>query len=96
MSIGGKGQKEGISVYRYANRIPLLFEAHSDVVTQVCKNTIGWSTYHIKKNVDKVRVFVSIVSTKIPFEARKRIYQRCKQGILHRDLQMPYENVAIN
>ena len=68
VSIGGKGQKEGISVYRYANRIPLLFEAHSDVVTQVCKNTIGWSNYHIKKNVDKVGVFVSIVSTKIPFK----------------------------
>jgi DNA topoisomerase VI subunit B len=68
VSIGGKEQKEGIHVYRFANRIPLLFEAHSDVVTQVAKNSITWSNYHIKKNVDKIGVFVSIVSTKIPFK----------------------------
>ena len=27
--------REGINVYRFANRIPLLFEAGADVVTQV-------------------------------------------------------------
>ena len=28
---GGKDTKEGLNVYRYANRIPLLFEAGADV-----------------------------------------------------------------
>ncbi len=68
VSIGGKEQKEGIHVYRFANRIPLLFEGHSDVATRVAKNNITWSSYHIKKNIDKIGVFVSIVSTKIPFK----------------------------
>lgn len=32
--------KEGVNVYRFANRIPLLFEAGSDVVTRVATKRI--------------------------------------------------------
>jgi DNA topoisomerase VI B subunit len=67
VSIGG-ATKEGIQVYRFANRIPLLFEQGSDVVTKVAKKEINWTSYHINKNNDKIGVFVSIVSTKIPFK----------------------------
>ena len=35
VSLGGSQVREGINVYRFANRIPLLFEAGADVVTQV-------------------------------------------------------------
>ena len=35
VSVGGEKLREGINVYRFANRIPLLFESGSDVVTQV-------------------------------------------------------------
>lgn len=34
VSIGGPQVREGINVYRFANRIPLLFETGADVVTQ--------------------------------------------------------------
>lgn len=37
VSLGGQAVKDGINVYRFANRIPLLFEAGNDVVTQVRK-----------------------------------------------------------
>ena len=33
--LGGRDAKAGISVYRFANRIPLLFEGGADVATQV-------------------------------------------------------------
>lgn len=36
ISIGGNYVKEGINIFRFANRIPLLFETGADVVTQVC------------------------------------------------------------
>lgn len=39
VSLGGQAVKDGINVYRFANRIPLLFEAGNDVVTQV--GTLG-------------------------------------------------------
>jgi len=35
VSLGGQALRDGINVYRFANRIPLLFEAGNDVVTQV-------------------------------------------------------------
>lgn len=36
--IGGRDAKPGITVYRFANRIPLLFEGGADVATQVPAN----------------------------------------------------------
>jgi hypothetical protein len=35
VSLGGRSIREGINVFRFANRIPLLFETGADVVTQV-------------------------------------------------------------
>lgn len=37
VSLGGKLSKEGITVHRFANRIPLLFEAGGDVVTKTAQ-----------------------------------------------------------
>lgn len=35
VSLGGSNIREGINIFRFANRIPLLFEPGADVVTQV-------------------------------------------------------------
>lgn len=37
VSLGGKLGREGITVHRFANRIPLLFEAGGDVVTKTAQ-----------------------------------------------------------
>jgi DNA topoisomerase VI subunit B len=68
VSLGGKDSKEGITVTRFANRIPLLFEGGADVVTRVANSKIGWRLYKMDQKRDKIGVFVSIVSTKIPFK----------------------------
>ncbi len=54
VSLGGKDVKAGINVYRFANRIPLLFEGGSDVITKTALKRISWSTYKINQNTDKV------------------------------------------
>ncbi len=74
VSLGGKGAKEGITVVRFANRIPLLFEGGADVATQVANKKIKWSSYKIDHKKDKVGVFVSIVSTKVPFKGTGKEY----------------------
>eukprot|EP01137_Pigoraptor_chileana_P015407 Opistho-2@71290 len=74
VSLGGKTVKPGLNVYRYANRIPLLFEAGGDVVTRTVLKKINWTVYKIKPNVDKLGVFVSLVSTKIPFKGTGKEY----------------------
>ena len=72
--LGGRDAKPGITVYRFANRIPLLFEGGADVATQVSKRRINWTTYKIRQNQDKVGVFVSLVSTKVPFKGTGKEY----------------------
>ena len=74
VSLGGKNAKEGITVVRFANRIPLLFEGGADVATRVANSKIKWSTYKIDHKKDKIGVFVSIVSTKVPFKGTGKEY----------------------
>jgi DNA topoisomerase VI subunit B len=74
VSLGGTNAKEGITVYRFANRIPLLFEGGADVSTRVATSKIRWANYKIDHKRDKISVFVSIVSTKIPFKGTSKEY----------------------
>ncbi|KAL6764853.1 topoisomerase VI B subunit, transducer-domain-containing protein [Haematococcus lacustris] len=74
VSIGGRDVKPGINVHRFANRIPLLFEGGSDVITKTALKRINWAAYKINQASDKVGVFCSLVSTKIPFKGAGKEY----------------------
>ncbi|KAF8712038.1 hypothetical protein HU200_028870 [Digitaria exilis] len=74
ISIGGKDVKQGLNIFRFANRIPLLFEQGADVITRTALKRINWSSYKINQQQDKIGVFVSIVSTKIPFKGTGKEY----------------------
>jgi len=74
VSIGGKDVKQGLNIFRFANRIPLLFEQGADVVTRTALKRINWNSYKINQTQDKIGVFVSIVSTKIPFKGTGKEY----------------------
>lgn len=66
IAYGGDIQTRGIKVYRFANRIPLLYDEGSDVVLKVV-NDIDWSRYKAKG--DPPLVIVShICSTRIPYK----------------------------
>ncbi|CAI9270094.1 unnamed protein product [Lactuca saligna] len=68
VSLGGKVLKQGINIFRFANRVPLLFEQDADVVTTTAMKRIKWERYKIFKKQEKIGVYVNIVSTKIPFK----------------------------
>lgn len=74
VALGGVGLKPGINVFRFANRIPLLFEAGNDVVTRTAKETIRWNSYKISPVTDKIGVICSIVSTRVPFKGTGKEY----------------------
>ncbi|XP_021593188.1 DNA topoisomerase 6 subunit B isoform X2 [Manihot esculenta] len=74
VSVGGKDVKQGLNIFRFANRIPLLFEQGADVVTRTALKRINWASYKINQIQDKIGVFVSIVSTKIPFKGTGKEY----------------------
>lgn len=74
VALGGSGMKPGINVYRFANRIPLLFEAGNDVVSKTARDSIRWNNYKISPTTDRIGVICSIVSTKIPFKGTGKEY----------------------
>ncbi|KAK4254876.1 hypothetical protein QN277_007953 [Acacia crassicarpa] len=74
VSVGGKDVKQGLNIFRFANRIPLLFEQGADVVTRTAMKRINWNSYKINQMQDKIGVFVSVVSTKIPFKGTGKEY----------------------
>jgi len=66
IAYGGDIKTRGIKVYRFANRIPLLYDEGSDVVLKVV-NDIDWSRYKAKG--DPPLVIVShVCSTRIPYK----------------------------
>lgn len=67
VSVGGRNMAAGLNIHRFANRIPLIFEQSSDLVTHAAQD-VPWGTYKINIKEDKIGVFVSLVSTKVPFK----------------------------
>ena len=46
----------------------------SDVITKTALKRINWAAYKINQGTDKIGVFVSIVSTKIPYKGAGKEY----------------------
>lgn len=93
VSLGGnKNVKEGVTVYRFANRIPLLFEGGADVATRVALTKVRWNSYKIDHKRDKVGVFVSIVSTKIPFKGTSKEYIGDDATEIHKSVKRALQN----
>lgn len=51
-----------------------MFQGGSDLITRTALRRINWAQYKINQTTDKVGVFVSIVSTKIPFKGAGKEY----------------------
>jgi DNA topoisomerase-6 subunit B len=64
---GALPQSDRIPLYRFANRIPLLFDEGSDVSRKVIDEKIDWRQYKVPSQ-SSIAVFVHICSTKIPYK----------------------------
>jgi DNA topoisomerase-6 subunit B len=58
---------DGILLYRFANRIPLLFDEASDVSYKVTNDMMNWRHYNVMPETP-LAVFVHICSLKIPYK----------------------------
>jgi len=65
--------KSGITIYRFANRIPLLYDEASDVMWKVVNNNINWSIYNVSSDTPLV-VAVHLCFTKIPYKTVGKEY----------------------
>ncbi len=66
IAYGGDIPPAGLKVYRFANRIPLLYDEGSDVVLKVV-NELDWSRYKVKGEPPLV-IASHICSTRIPYK----------------------------
>jgi DNA topoisomerase-6 subunit B len=60
-------------VFRYANKIPLLYDLHSDVSMKVIKN-IAWQRYRLDPATMPLAFFVNICATKVPYKTVGKEY----------------------
>ena len=63
----------GITIYRFANRIPLLFDESSGVVWKAANRNINWKTYNVTSDTPLV-IAVHVCSTKIPYKSVGKEY----------------------
>lgn len=63
---GAIPKKENFLVYRFANRIPLLYDEASDVTVKVI-NSIDWRRYKVSPEMP-IAIIVHVCSTKIPYK----------------------------
>jgi len=67
IAYGGDIPKEDdILVYRFANRIPLLYDEASDVTVRVIKS-MNWRTYKVSADMP-IAIVVHLCSTKVPYK----------------------------
>jgi DNA topoisomerase-6 subunit B len=57
----------GIVLYRFANKIPLLFDEASDVSYKVVNSLVDWRHYKVLPDMP-IAVFVHLCSTKVPYK----------------------------
>ncbi|MDP7982459.1 MAG: DNA topoisomerase VI subunit B [Conexivisphaerales archaeon] len=72
VAYGGPKLKPGITVFRFANRIPLLYDESSDVTWKVL-NSMDLRSYRVRQE-DPVGVIVHVISTRIPYKTIGKEY----------------------
>jgi len=65
---GGGIPAGSISLYRFANRIPLLYDESSDVSWKAVNQLMNWKRYNVDPTVAPLAIVVHICSTKIPYK----------------------------
>ena len=73
VAYGGKVLQPGVKLFRFANRIPLLYDESSDVSFKVLNEDVDWRRYHVPQDAP-VAVITHICSTKIPYKTVGKEY----------------------
>jgi len=73
----------GMALYRFANRIPLLYDESADVSWKVVHEEMNWRRYGLSTETDPVAVFIHICSTKVPYKTVGKEYIADRPEIEH-------------
>jgi len=73
VAYGGKFLSSGLSLFRFANRIPLLYDEGSDISYKIVRHDIDWKYYHIGSDAP-IGIITHVCSTKIPYKTVGKEY----------------------
>ncbi len=62
-----------INLFRFANKIPLIYDSYNDVSMKVIKE-INWNIYKVNIYQEPIAFFVHVCSTKIPYKTLGKEY----------------------
>lgn len=73
LAYGGKILQPGVKLFRFANRIPLLYDESSDVSFKIVNEEIDWRRYHVPQEAP-LGLITHICSTRIPYKTVGKEY----------------------
>jgi len=73
LAYGGKILSKGLRLFRFANKIPLLYDEASDVSSKVLNEEIDWKRYRIPEDAP-LAIITHVCSTKIPYKTVGKEY----------------------
>ncbi|MCS7141508.1 MAG: DNA topoisomerase VI subunit B [Candidatus Nitrosocaldus sp.] len=73
IAYGGGIEGKGIRLYRFANKIPLLYDEGSDVAWKVI-DEIDWARYKVSADEMPIAIVTHICSTRIPYKTVGKEY----------------------
>ena len=73
VAYGGKVLQNGVKLFRFANRIPLLYDESSDISFRILNEDVDWRRYHVPAEAP-VGVITHVCSTKIPYKTVGKEY----------------------
>ncbi len=84
-------RSETPSLFRFANKVPLLYDVSEDVFTKVLKR-IPWNRYGIVEN-NRVGIFVHFCSTRVPYSAAGK-QSISSVGMVESEIQALYRDLG--
>ncbi len=57
-----------VHLFRFSNKIPLVYDARGGLCADVAENSINWSSYGVKRE-DPIAVYMSLATTKTPWKS---------------------------
>ncbi len=73
VAYGGKVLRPGVTLFRFANRIPLLYDEGSDISWKIVSQDIDWKHYKVGTEAP-IGVITHVCSTKVPYKTVGKEY----------------------